>query len=438
MIDFLAHCVAGLILGVLTGLMPGVGPSMIILAAWPLLTESSLLGLFSFYIVLLTTAQYFGSVSAILFGVMGEITSAPAIRYGHTMANSGRGLLALNCTAYASFIASIVALLLSIAILYFMDVLQSFLTGNLRILIISLLFVMLIITNRQPIFTLCMIVLGLALGIAGYNGILAQHIIVPYYSVLDSGIPFVPLMVSLLVVPILIGEIRQGRLQCAEFNLGPWRKSSANLIPDWSVIRGSVLGFGAGLIPGVSYTISSNLAAAVERRLRSGSRMRPLMAAESANNAAAISAILPMLVFALPIVPSEVLVLTLAEMSGYVSVMAKDFLANWWWAVTLSMLALNLVLFVGATHSYRYLYGIVSQYRHYVYMMMLIVVTLIAFFQGGKYDDSTVVLLTMLLGTMIGLAVKNFESKSAAMIAFLLAEQYLSDVYRYFLIQGAF
>ena len=435
MLDILTHSVAGMIMGMVTGLLPGIGPSVILLGSWPLLMQSSLPGLFAFYIVLLITSQYFGSISAILYGVMGEITSVPAVNYGHAMTKSGRGVYALRYTAYASLIASMVALVLCVVPFLYTDVLTSLMTGQMRIGIITVMFVMLIWTNQHKWLTLALIGVGVLLGIVGYNNILQRHLIVDTYSGLDAGIPFAPLMVGFLVLPLLIAEIRKGP-DSVEYS-HTYRGSPKHAwMPGWFMIRGSLVGFFTGLIPGVSYTISSNLAAALERRWHPNSKIRPLIAAEAANNSAAISAILPMLIFALPIVPSEVLLLNLAEMSGYTSAMARTAIAQHWPAILISVLMINLLIFWIARSSYQLIARLYQATKNHIYMVILIIIVIITIFFGGKYDDGLTIIVTMTLGNGLGLLIRDFNAKAAGMIGFILSDQYLSDIYRLLLIQG--
>ena len=54
-----------------------------------------------------------------------------------------------------------------------------------------------------------------------------------------------------------------------------------------------------------------------------------MIAAETANNAASITALIPLLILAIPIIPSEALVLGIAEMQGFgISTSLKFILTN--------------------------------------------------------------------------------------------------------------
>lgn len=435
MFDFAMYAGLGIVFGALTGLLPGVGISVILLTAWPFLIQTDLIFLFVFYISLITTSQYFGSVSAIMYGVMGETTSAPAVKYGNPMFKKGLGIYCLKYTAYSSLIAAVIAIGLSSAVVLHYDFFQTMLTGVFRITVITMLFVTLIVMNPQPWLAIFLLLVGLTAATVGFNDILQQHLIVSTYSVLDGGIPFVPVMVGFLVIPVLLQEIQKnhfyGNIHVAQ------KYRPIGLLPNWSIVRGTIVGFFCGLIPGVSYTISSNFAAALEQKI-SRNKIRPLIAAEAANNSAAISAVLPLLIFAIPVVPSEVILLAMAEMSGYTSQMAMTVINESWHWVVAAILAINFVAFLVANASYTIFLKVFDYTRVYVFYVALFGITAIAILVGAQYNDTVLAITTFLISLSLGMYFKNFDAKVLGVIGFLLSDQYLSDIYRQLLIQGVF
>jgi putative tricarboxylic transport membrane protein len=435
MLDFFLHVVSGIVLGALTGILPGVGISIILLGAWPFLINSGLILLFVFYISLLTTSQYFGSVSAILYGVMGETTSAPAVKYGNPMFKKGLGIYCLKYTAYASLIASVLAVGMSSVVIFHYEFLQTMLTGHVRIVIITLLFIILITINSQPYLSALLLCIGLTLATVGFNNLLQQHIIVNTYSVIDGGIPFIPIMIGLLVVPILLQEIKKNYFRDIVYITQ--KSYSPSWIPTWAIIRGTAVGFVCGLVPGVSYTISSNLAAALESKISAG-KIRPLIAAEAANNSAAVSAILPVLIFAIPVVPSEVILLAMAEMSGFTNHTAIVVLKEYWLIIILSIISINGLAFLIARTSYTWFLKIFDFVKAYIYYGILFSVIAVAILIGGQYNDIFLASIVLVISTLIGIYIKNFDAKVVGVIGFLLSDQYLSEIYRQLLIKGFF
>ena len=435
MIDLVLHIAAGAVLGSVTGLLPGVGASLIVLSAWPWLLGSDLLNLFAFYIVLLTTSQYFSSISAIMYGIMGETTAGPAVTYGRPMMHHGYGIYALRYTAYASLCSALLAVCLAVVPLLYFDSLRAMLTGNVRLLVITVFFAVLIMINRQPLLTTLMIVGGLLMAQIGFNDILQQHLLMPGYTIFDAGLPFEPLMIGALVIPVLIDGLRQNNHSDVN-SFRPQRPRQHGWIPPWAIIRGSMVGWFAGLIPGISYMISSNFAAAIERRLKPTSTVRPLLAAEAANNSGAISAILPMLIFAIPVVPSEVLLLNIAEFSGFTPALAKEFLYTNWWRILMFLLIINVILFLVASRIYALMHAKFQDLAVYLYAAVLLLLVPMIFVVAGKYDGIYITMISVSVGMIMGFMIKNFEAKTAGIIGFLLSDQYLSEIYRQLLILG--
>ena len=93
---------AGIITGSIVGMLPGIGPAMILLVIAPLLVKFDLVTLFVFYSCLISSSQYFGSISAIVYGVPGEISSVPAVDNGHALFKKGQGVHALSSTSVLS------------------------------------------------------------------------------------------------------------------------------------------------------------------------------------------------------------------------------------------------------------------------------------------------------------------------------------------------
>ena len=72
------HLLAGILLGFLAGLLPGINISFIMILSFPFLIGSDLQSVLIFYIAVMASSQYSGSISALLLGIPGETTSLPA------------------------------------------------------------------------------------------------------------------------------------------------------------------------------------------------------------------------------------------------------------------------------------------------------------------------------------------------------------------------
>ena len=104
-------CFAGVFLGTVVGIMPGLGPAATIAMLLPLTFNmpptSAVIMLAGIYY----GAKYGGSTTAILLNVPGESASVVTCLDGYQMARKGRAGAALGIAAIASFVAGTVGVL---------------------------------------------------------------------------------------------------------------------------------------------------------------------------------------------------------------------------------------------------------------------------------------------------------------------------------------
>src|SRR5215468_3819044 len=108
----IAYCFAGVLLGTLVGVLPGIGPvttvAVLLPISFTLPPESAMILLAGIYY----GAQYGGSTTAILVNIPGEASSVVTTIDGHAMARQGRAGPALGIAALGSFFAGCAATLL--------------------------------------------------------------------------------------------------------------------------------------------------------------------------------------------------------------------------------------------------------------------------------------------------------------------------------------
>jgi putative tricarboxylic transport membrane protein len=96
----------GLIMGTLLGCIPGLGVLSGVLLSMPFLLDYSALAVFIFYLAMIIASQYTGSIVATYFGIMGELTSAPAAKVGYALYRRGHGSHAIILGALGSVCAT--------------------------------------------------------------------------------------------------------------------------------------------------------------------------------------------------------------------------------------------------------------------------------------------------------------------------------------------
>ena len=301
-------CFVGAVVGTLIGVLPGVGPTAGIAILIPIsigLPPSSA-------IILLTGiyygAMYGGSTTSILLNVPGEAASVVTCLDGYQLARKGRPGPALGMAAIASFIAgtfSQIGLMLVAPPLA--DIAINF--GPPEYFSLMMLgFTMIIgLSGKSLLKGLIAGAFGLMVAMIGQDPMTGLARYTYGNTDLLGGIDFISVAVGLFAYAEIMSnaegglrEVFAARLKGLLPTLQDWKDSAGALV------RGSLLGFFIGIIPGGSPTVAAFLSYDMERRSskhpeRFGTGVIEGVAApEGANNAAVGGGLIPMLTLGIP------------------------------------------------------------------------------------------------------------------------------------------
>jgi putative tricarboxylic transport membrane protein len=315
------YCFAGVFLGTLIGVLPGIGPSGAICILLPLTFKISPVTSIILLSGIYYGAMYGGSTTAILVNVPGEAASVIACLDGYKMARKGRAGPALGIAAFGSFIAGTFSVIALMFLSYPMSKLAlAFGPPEYTSLIILGITLILFLAQKSIVKALITAIFGLILSFVGIDmmtGRARYTFGVPY---LLDGVNILPVVMGLFGVAEVFRNIYiSEKLQVLKTKL-------VNLLPtrqDWKdsykpITRGSVIGFVIGIIPGGSSVLSTFVSYALEKRLSKHPEkfghgaIEGLAGPESANNAAFAGGLVPL--FALGIPPTVVQALLFAAL----------------------------------------------------------------------------------------------------------------------------
>jgi putative tricarboxylic transport membrane protein len=253
--------------------------------------------------------MYGGTVTSVLINVPGESSSVMTALDGHKLARQGRAGAALSIAAIGSFIAGIsgtVALVfaavgLSTIALKF-NAPEFFLLAVLGITASSSM------TTGSPVKALIMAAFGLMIALVGIDGFSGVPRLTFGSLELLDGFEFLPVAIGLFGIAEVLVSLERVR---DEAPIMTRFRDMWITAKEWSeswmaIIRGTVLGFFVGVMPGAGATIAAFLAYIVERRFskhpeRFGNgALDGVAAAESANNSSVNGALAPMLALGIP------------------------------------------------------------------------------------------------------------------------------------------
>ena len=354
--SILVYAFIGCVVGTLVGMLPGVGPlagiSMLLPVTFGLNPIIAIVLLGGVYY----GAMYGGSTTSILLRIPGEAASVMTCIDGYAMTQRGRAGPALAIAAIGSFVAGtlgVVGLMLLAPTLA--EFALRFGPPEYTALLLLGFFILAFMTGGSMLKTLVMAASGLLLGMIGID-VMSGYTRFNFGLVeLGDGIGIVPVAVGLFgISEILITAGQPVALKVQQPKLRELIPSREEFrLSVGPIARGSLLGFLIGIIPGSAHIISSFVSYGLERRLskhpeRFGQgAIEGVAGPESANNAAATGAFVPMMALGIPTSPVTAVMIAAIMVHG---VLPGPTLINerpeLFWGFVASMYVGNVVLLI--------------------------------------------------------------------------------------------
>ena len=327
--------ILGTVLGFVSGFVPGVGNTIMIVMSYPLLKDASMLQMLLFYLAIISSSQFSGSIVATVFGLPGESSSLPAVVEGNRMFNRGVGNFAISNAALGSVVGSFVALVSVYLVMPFaIDLIVKFYNNNIQIVILFLASTSIcFLLGTSVLQNIAVFAIGILLGLVGTNWspyFVFLPEVIPYetFPLLMHQIPLFPVIVSLYVFPTLLQTAGMfnnysSKLEYEDRNsFGEHCVEFARNIS--SSLRGSALGAFIGLVPHIGANVSANISYAIEKKMqvkhgRYNQRgdIKSLVSAETANNSTGLVSLLPLMLIGIPITVSEAVLLSFMDIKSY-------------------------------------------------------------------------------------------------------------------------
>lgn len=348
---------AGAFVGTVVGMLPALGPINAIAILLPFCFSMSLP---PESVLILLTAIYYGSqygnsISTILLNVPGSPSATMTALDGYALTLKGEASSALAMSAVASFVGGMLSLLGLV-------VLAPFLAGfavrfgpvEYFALMVFALAALTSLSDGSLLKSIVSTLTGLALATVGFdpNSAVARY---TYGELrLLDGIDFIVLTIGVFgvsevfVVLERIHAVERLTAACGRsvLEIRKWIECSG------AMVRGAVIGFFVGVLPGAGATIAAFAAYVVEKRWSPGLKfgegeLRGVAAPEAANNAAASGAMVPLLTLGVP--GSGTTAVMLGALLGLDIAPGPLFLkehGDVFWALGASMVVGNLVLLI--------------------------------------------------------------------------------------------
>ena len=315
------YCFIGCLLGTLIGVLPGIGPAGAIALLLPITfrstPESGIIMLAAIYY----GAQYGGSTTSILVNIPGEASSVVTCLDGYQMARQGRAGPALGMAAFGSFIAGTFSVvLLTLMAPSLANIAIKFGPPEYFGLMVLGIVIITFLASESILKGILMILVGVIMGSVGLDVISGSPRLTFQIPELFDGLDLVPVVMGLFGIAEILTNIEK------EMKRDLFERGIKNLLPTlkdwkacrWPIVRGSLIGFFLGILPGGGAVISSFISYAVEKKVSKHPEkfgtglIEGVAAPESANNSATGGAMIPLLTLGIP--PNVVLAMLLGAL----------------------------------------------------------------------------------------------------------------------------
>jgi putative tricarboxylic transport membrane protein len=303
-------CFLGVLVGTLAGVLPGFGPVGAMCMLFPLTYRLPAVSGIILLAGIYYGCMYGGTITSILVNIPGETATVVTCLDGYAMAKQGLAGPALGISAFGSFIAGTFGVL---ALMLIAPPLAEFALQFGPPEYFAVMFAALTIVSYLARGSMAkawiMIILGLILGGIGMDIFTGQERLTMGILTLQEGLDLAPVAMGIFGLGEIFINIEEkvGKTEILTDKIkgllptrSQWKESSA------PIIRGTVLGFFLGIIPGGGAVIASFASYALEKRLskhkdRFGKgAIQGVAGPESANNSATAGAFVPLLSLGLP------------------------------------------------------------------------------------------------------------------------------------------
>jgi putative tricarboxylic transport membrane protein len=422
----LLFCFIGVLIGTVVGVLPGLGPvaaiSLLLPATMATTPVNAIIMLSGIYY----GAMYGGSTTSILLNIPGEAASVITCLDGYQMARKGQAGPALGIAAFGSYIAGTVSVIgLMLVAPTLAEMALSFGPPEYFSLILCGLTLVTFLAKGGMIKALLMAAVGIFLGCVGMDIMEGTPRFTLDIPELSDGIGLVPLIMGLFGVAEVLRNLEHSMARTV------YETKIRNILPtlhDWKksifpIIRGSIIGFFIGILPGGGGILATFTSYATEKKLsdhpeRFGEgEIEGVAGPESANNSASTATFIPLLTLGIP--PNAVMAIMFGALMIHGlqpgPLLIKEH-PEMFWGLIASMyvgntllLALNLPLI-----------GIWVKLLKVPYPILFPLILVFCLIGTYSLNNNIMDVLIMILFAFVGYIMKKFDYEAAPLILALV------------------
>ena len=301
--------VAGVLAGTVIGILPGLGGIACVAILLPFIYTLDVHTAMILLVGSLAVVHTSDTITSVLIGTPGSAAAAATVLDGHALAKQGQAARALSAAFLSSLIGGLIgALFLTLSLPIARPLVLLFSSPELLMLCVLGLSFAGFLTGGAPLKGGLAACLGLLLGSVGSAPADAVDRYTFGQLYLIDGIPLVGVALGIFGIAEIIDLLAKGGQIAERIGLGHgWIQGIRDVIQHWGiVVRGSLIGVWAGILPGIGATAGAwmsygHVVAMAKDRERFGKGdIRGVIGPESANNSVEAGDFIPTLLFSVP------------------------------------------------------------------------------------------------------------------------------------------
>lgn len=306
--DNLLLAFVGCLVGTMIGVLPGIGPAGGIAILIPITAGLDATGAIIMLSAIYYGVMYGGTITSVLINTPGEAASAVTCIDGYQMAKNGRAGVALSIAAIGSFIGGTLSTLgLVFLALPLTTLALAFGPPEIFALLVFGLSLVTGLASRSLTRALIAAVVGMLLAQVGIDPVMGAPRFTFGQPELLDGFGLVPVVMGLFGIGEILLSLEARFRNAATPRISTLRPTRQDFRDSAGPIgRGTLLGFGLGLIPGIGTVVPTFLSYALERKVsktpeRFGKgAIEGVAGPETANNASASASLIPLFTLGIP------------------------------------------------------------------------------------------------------------------------------------------
>jgi putative tricarboxylic transport membrane protein len=303
----------GVVVGIVIGVIPGLGGTGAVAVLLPfvfVLEPEQAIAMIIGSVAVVHTSDV---ITSVVLGIPGSASASVFLLDGHKMAQRGEGGRALSASFIASMIGGLIGIVaLTVVVPVAQPIVTAFGSPEIFALIIMGVFLTAVLSKGNVVKGLLISAFGLMLGLIGVSPVSAEYRFTFGTEYLTEGLGLVAAALGIFGLAEIIDLVaRKTAVANKQVSLGGgWKRGMLDVVKyKADVARGSGVGVGVGILPGVGSTAGSWLAygqaQAFASRRPSSAKFgdgdpRGVIAPSAASNGIESGALIPTLLFGVP------------------------------------------------------------------------------------------------------------------------------------------